>query len=446
MSKANLTPDGRPVLFATTGSQLVAGIEYRSLEEEYTFHYSRPWRTWEYAYPLSPHIPLTAEKAHSRVLRDHLLNLLPEGEARWEASRRFQVDRSNIFALVIQLCREPSGAIGFDLDVDGLTVPDEREPIVRELRDTELSKRIRSRSSVPFSFWDGEFYQSLAGVQDKLQVRLEGDDLQLVGGSLNSTHILKPEPQGITSRRMVANEHFCMTLAKAVGLPVANVEIRRVPEPVLLVERFDRTRNITRHPEMVERVHIIDACQALDEHPFFKYECPEGHGGGYLRRRSGISFREMFKLERDFRVPQEGKMSIVRWALFNMLIGNSDAHAKNLSFFQSRLGIMPTPAYDLVCTRVYDMANEMAMAFGNAFLVENVTDEDLAIFAAEAEIPSETLVEELKSMASVLMTLAPTLTKSDVYLAKERTVVRKINDSIHTRAVHLLAVASTHHK
>jgi serine/threonine-protein kinase HipA len=446
MNKAKRTPNGRPVLCATTGRQLVAGIEYSSLEEECHFHYSPPWWTWDYSYPLSPHIPLNGEMAHLRVIRDYLFNLLPEGEACWEAARRYQFDRSNVFALVMRLCCEPAGAIGFDLDVDDLAVPDERVPSVRELPNKELSQRIRERSTIPFSFWDGVFYQSLAGVQDKLQVRLEGDDLQLVGGCLNSTHIMKPEPRGKTKLWMVANEHFCMTLARAVGLLVANVEIRRVPEPVLLIERFDRARSIARHPDMVERVHTIDACQALGEHPFFKYECPEGHGGGYRAKRTGIGFHEMFELERHFMVPREGKMAIVRWALFNMLIGNSDAHAKNLSFFQLRLGIMPAPAYDLVCTRVYDMGNEMAMAVGNAFLVEDVIADDLTIFAEEAGITSDMLLEELKGIASAAMTHATILAKSDVYTEQERTMVRKIVSSIEGRAVHLLSVASALHR
>jgi len=344
--------------------------------------------------------------------------------------------------MAVYLCREPAGAVGFDLDIEELGVPDDRPPVVRELSTSELSKRIRHRGTIPFAFWDDVFYQSLAGVQDKLQVRLEGDVLQLVGGCLNSSHILKPEPHEQSTRRMVANEHFCMSLARAMGLPVANVEIRRVPEAVLLVERFDRVRNIIQHPEMVERVHTLDACQALGEHPFFKYECPEGYGGGFRERRTGIGFREMFELDRHFMVPREGRMAIVRWALFNMLIGNSDAHAKNFSFFQHRLGIMPAPAYDLVCTRAYDMGIEMAMAFGNALLVEDVVAGDLTIFAEEAGIARDTLVEELKAMTTAVRAHSPILAKSDVYTQQERTLVRKIATSIEGRAIHLLKVAS----
>jgi len=103
---------------------------------------------------------------------------------------------------------------------------------------------------------------------------------------------------------------------------------------------------------------------------------------------------------------------------------------------------MPAPAYDLVCTRVYDMGSEMAMAFGNAFLVEDVVADDLTIFSEEAGIARETLVEELKAIATIVREHAPTLAKSDVYTQQERTLVRKIVISIEGRAVHLLKVGS----
>jgi hypothetical protein len=56
MNKAKLPPDGRPVRCATFGNQLAAGIEYSSRDEEFSFHYSRPWWSGNYGFPLSPHI------------------------------------------------------------------------------------------------------------------------------------------------------------------------------------------------------------------------------------------------------------------------------------------------------------------------------------------------------------------------------------------------------
>ena len=44
---------------------------------------------------------------------------------------------------------------------------------------------------------------------------------------------------------------------------------------------------------------------------------------------------------------------MVRWALLQLLIGNSDAHGKNLSFFMNSAGLVLAPLYELVSINVY---------------------------------------------------------------------------------------------
>jgi serine/threonine-protein kinase HipA len=67
-----------------------------------------------------------------------------------------------------------------------------------------------------------------------------------------------------------------MRLARALGLDVPPVSIRYVPEPVYIVERFDRrvARADTAPDGMplleVQRQHTIDACQLLDRARAFK--------------------------------------------------------------------------------------------------------------------------------------------------------------------------------
>ena len=121
---------------------------------------------------------------------------------------------------------------------------------------------------MPFPVWDGKVRLSIAGYQDKLQVLVEGEQLSLADGSLASTHILKPDSRNPVTPYMVANEHFCMTLAARMELSIAPVAIRRIPEPILLIERFDRQVRIDRADgntvTAVLRRHVVDGCQALD--------------------------------------------------------------------------------------------------------------------------------------------------------------------------------------
>jgi serine/threonine-protein kinase HipA len=77
---------------------------------------------------------------------------------------------------------------------------------------------------------------------------------------------------------LVVNEHFCMSLAKRMGLPVADVSIYRTPRPVLVVSRFDRVVLEGANGPVVQRLHIIDACQAADLPVTYKYERNFGSG------------------------------------------------------------------------------------------------------------------------------------------------------------------------
>ncbi|HET7232385.1 MAG TPA: HipA domain-containing protein [Longimicrobium sp.] len=45
--------------------------------------------------------------------------------------------------------------------------------------------------------------------------------------------------------------------------------------------------------------------------------------------------------------------TVARWALLNLLVGNNDAHAKNLSLLYSPEGVRLAPIYDVVSTEVY---------------------------------------------------------------------------------------------
>ncbi|MEX2126324.1 MAG: HipA domain-containing protein [Woeseia sp.] len=65
------------------------------------------------------------------------------------------------------------------------------------------------------------------------------------------------------------------------------------------------------------------------------------------------------------------QLSLVRWALFQYLIGNADAHGKNVSFFCRPDGLALAPFYDLVSVVQYNSPDhELAMAYGDEFLLE----------------------------------------------------------------------------
>ncbi len=69
-------------------------------------------------------------------------------------------------------------------------------------------------------------------------------------------------------------------------------------------------------------MHQEDFCQVLGVLPEMKYE-----------QEGGPGFADCFRLVQEWSAePILDSLNLLKWALFNFLIGNADAHAKNLSF------------------------------------------------------------------------------------------------------------------
>jgi serine/threonine-protein kinase HipA len=134
----------------------------------------------------------------------------------------------------------------------------------------------------------------------------------------------------------VINEWFVMRLAKRLGLDVPDVYRRYVPAPVYLIDRFDRIAT----DEGWQRRHVIDACQLLGLDRSFKY--------------SQGSMENLAALAHACRSPAVARTRLFGWLVFNVLVGNSDAHLKNLSFLVSHEGVQLAPFYDLLSVATYD--------------------------------------------------------------------------------------------
>ena len=427
----------------------VGRLDFESHQSLYRFEYEANWRARRDAFPLSPHIPLSGETPLAGAVHRFIANLLPEGRALDVASVVYQVSKDNTYGLIRMLGKEPVGALSFlAADDEGKPVqPGERPPARREISPDELSQRIRERDAIPFPVWDGKVRLSVAGYQDKLQVLVEGERLALADGPLSSTHILKPESRSPVTPCMVANEHFCMTLASRMGLPAAPVSIRRIPEPILLIGRFDRIVDLDPADgvsvQAVRRRHVIDGCQALDLPVTFKYERNFGNTPDVRTIREGVSFERLFSLQRHLDNPAAARTFMIRWALFQLLIGNSDAHGKNLSFFVHGGGLEPAPLYDLVSVNAYGerVEQDMAMAYGDAFRLEEITPFALADFAQRTGTAPRFLGREMTRMAQAAQALAPELAQADVYVGDERALVQTIAQFIGVQAERLLHFA-----
>ena len=277
---------------------------------------------------------------------------------------------------------ETAGALSFRPGKgDGAGYPTSFRPIAPD----ELNERIARRRDASIAVWDGKPRLSIAGVQDKLPILIMRDGAMGFGeGELASTHILKFGTA--PDMHLVVNEFICMELARRAGLAVARVSLARMGEPVLIVKRFDREWGGER---LVRRRHLIDGCQILDLPPTYKYERPFGKSGHAAVIRGGASLPALFEACRLCTIPALAMRDLLNWVLFQLLIGNSDAHGKNISFHIGAGGISPAPAYDLVCLDIYGERydRDLAMAVGDTFNPDEVFPWQLAEMCEACRLP-----------------------------------------------------------
>lgn len=326
----------------------LVGRLWLDAKKRFCFQYDKDWLERS-EIPLSLSLPLRAVPYTDDESHPFFANLLPEEKIRAMIARNLGVSLNNDYGLLERIGGDCAGAVSLHPESADL----QREPVdYRQLTLDELNALIGELSKRPLLAGEKGIRLSLAGAQNKLPVFYDGEHFFLGYGAAPSNHIIKPAMENLDGT--VENEAFCMALARAVGLDVPLTFIHQHREMRLfVVRRFDRMES----NGVTKRMHQEDFCQALHTPPEYKYEV-EG----------GPSLAACFDLLRNASV-RSGKdvLSLLNWVIFNYLIGNSDAHGKNISLLLLPQGPMLAPFYDLLSTRIYKhygLAEGLAMKIG----------------------------------------------------------------------------------
>lgn len=357
-----------------------------------SFQYAPEYQQNEDAYPLSQNLPLTAETFHDPVVENFFSNLLPDERIRDTIAMILHVSRDNTFRLLKEVGADCAGAVSFY--PPGESPQSEREPVYRELSDDEAYRILDNLGQRPLDVGDEGVRISGAGSQEKLVACIRDGKISLPLYGTPSTHIIKP---GILNfPDSVFNEYFCMRLAKACGIPSAECEILTLKdEPFYVVIRFDResVNGITR------RLHQEDFCQILNVPPKLKYQEDGGPG-----------IEECMKRMRIMHLPAVDRLRFVRLAIFNFLIGNCDAHAKNYAVLYRGGKPSLAPAYDLLSTMVYEtMSKRFAMTIGGENRMGMLRKAHFEELAKRCDLNPKLVLTELRDMADLLPEQAQTL-------------------------------------
>lgn len=359
--------------------------ELESLNGVWSFDYAQSWLDDKTSFPLCPDIGLSRKKhtdnSTDRYVQWFFDNLLPEENARAIIAKDRNVDKEDAFSLLELYGAESAGALTL-LKKNGEWGEASVEPLLK----ADLSFRIKHLATAPLSK-GAKKKMSLAGTQHKIAIIYAKGELFEPIGAMPSSHILKPQHEHPSEYwATVCNEWFVMTLAGKLGLQVPSVNIEYVPEPVLIIERFDRDGV---YPNQT-RQHIVDACQLKGLYSGSKY------------RLSNVN--TISKLLELVDEKAMTRIRLFRWVLFNALIGNGDAHLKNLSFYVGANGYTLTEHYDLLSTIIYHgktaLDCELSQKIGNATYFRQLTKADLLSYGQAIGLPEKIAVTEIAKLAN----------------------------------------------
>lgn len=387
-------------------------------DDRWEFEYAPSWDL----FPIMPQLPLghpiKKDVLHNRLIEWFMDNLLPEGDILDAYAESANIRKGNTYALLAEFGGDVAGALSIASDTAAAPTNEQSYTL---LSDDELIQKIASsQAGTPMMVSGNRRRMSLAGAQDKLSVRYQNGQLYLPEGYSPSTHILKPRSTQADYPFAPANEYFCMQLAKRVGLDVPETYLLSVQdERVYLVERYDRLIE----NEKVIRLHQIDGCQALGMPKSKKYE-DEG----------GISLQEFIAAAGELCEDQiRVRLDLINWMIFNYLIGNADAHAKNFSFMISKEKFEPAKLYDLLCIEIYHMDNRLSSAIGGEYQAGFVEGAHWDAQSLLCGIRPDLTRQRIKSLAKKVENAALQLIQSTEFLESEKEFLEGVVDIIKTR-------------
>ena len=386
---------------------------------QYFFQYDADWLNSAKAYVLAPQFSLRPEPHLGESVKTFFANLLPEGAALEEILSAMHMRDASPFEIMGQMGEELPGVLSVRAEGHVPSGLQQYSPLTQET----LSQRIKDRHlQKPLLTSNDQSSMSLPGAQDKLGLRYDARRNRLYDSvaSTPTTHIAKPDTRLVKFQPSAINEYLCMRLAATIGLPVSRVHLIQVPETVYIVQRYDRILS----GDTVKCLHQVDGCQLLGLGQDWKYE-----------RQGLVSLKRIAAALRGLQLPAKDLLNFQRWVMFNYLIGNSDAHAKNISVLIDEAGYALAPFYDLLCVQVYG-DDHLALYIGDDDQYKSVGAHSWEAFCEDCGFsvkPTLTLLAKMANdVAKAWMTVTAQATTDFALSPSEVALIQTITRVIET--------------
>lgn len=367
-----------------------------------SFSYHEAWMEGRVAIPLSLSMPTITRTYKGKVVEAFLWGLLPDNEqtlARW--AQRFQVSARNPFALLKNVGRDCAGAVQFLPHGDQVSRGEDVE-LLTEAQIGDRLRDLRRDSAATRRIGDpGQF--SLAGAQAKTAFHFDkrSNRWGIPRGDTPTTHIFKPPMPHLHGH--TENEHFCLELARKLGMDAAHSKVLDFAgEKAIVLERYDR-RNID---GKTIRIHQEDMCQALSVMPTLKYENQGGPGITTISNK-------VLSASLD---PVRDRQTFMAANVFNWIIAGTDAHAKNYSMLLGAQGeARLAPLYDIssilphlgegeIQAEMRDL--KLAMKIDKVYLIDEIIPRHWERCASSAKGGGEYTMRTIRHQLAVMPDMA----------------------------------------
>lgn len=337
-------------------------------QDDARFTYSKQYLNQKDAKAISLSLPLNNKNFTPNQTRNFFDGLLPEGFIRRSVAEELQVDVNDYLSILENLGSECIGAIR-------ITSEDTKyaEPHFKKLTNQEIAELAKEGATASAKLVT-KAHLSLTGASGKVGLYhdSESDEWYLPIGLSPSNYIVKQSH--IRLKKIVTNEQLCLLTAQKLGIQIPESSIitsnGNNEEVLFTTKRYDR--KITDQSKIIDglkvpyRLHQEDFAQALGISSMKKYE-----------KENEDYFLKCIELIRhNFTNSLEDTYKFWSLTIFNYLIGNTDNHIKNVSLLygEDLTKIQLAPAYDIVCTMLYENSSEeMAFYIGGENNIKRIT-------------------------------------------------------------------------
>lgn len=324
---------------------------------------------------LSAKLPI-GEPVASPMVKNYIDGLLPEGNARTNHALDAGIPPDDTFGLISAYGLDTPGAAVF---APASAQDPERSGHYEPLNLAELEAKIlHADRQSPAA--DSSDSSTLPGMVPKVVAHRSADGgwLACKGGAASTWIIKRGNPTDSLTSDTIDTEAAALHLAYALGLTDIRAEILEFDSTrAIAVSRYDRAILDT---GMVERWHQEDLAQAIgldtrDPNRKFQWgaKMPSLRHAATVMRADGSDLKDLLRL-----------------VTFSTLIGNTDMHAKNISFLRYDDGTAElSPAYDIAMHLHHERERRrFALDVNAKYQVADITVSDLVAESVSWGLPS----------------------------------------------------------